>query len=1009
MRRLLQALAGAVAAICLSAAAPAGPAFEPVRHVAWHPEDGAPPNIQGLAQSPDGFLWLASATGLYRFDGLTFDRIPLEGGDGSQSLQIASVAAAPNGDVWVGYDWGGIAVYSRGRLRAVDPGRPNKASVYLTVTRDGAVWARASGGKGNRLIRFKDGRWTDIDEGWNLPLGVNSIAFLVARDGTLYLLNPDGVRRLKPGAGRFEFQPLSLGDGPTIAEDPQGRIWVADQDRLTRIEFGAGFVGPVTPLPHSDLYRRLAFDADGAAWVAGAEDGIRRLLPEQGGDRFRAAESLFGGDDGISSPVTLAMAQDSERNIWVGTLLGVDRFSIRRAVRDAGLSQSYAFDTHAGADGEAYLVSNNRLMRIGPDGPRELATIRSAETLCSDRKQVVVATPFDLFAYADGKLRRIATPERFPDRGSQTIRACAFDAAGRLLLSMAHHPLYRLEAGQWRPVVPLEPTTREGAYGIIPAPDGGMLLVYPQDKIVRLDGDRYETIWSTRQAAIGFIKTAAAGRRCMLFGAQNGMACLSGRTMKILDAAAYPQLTNVTGVVERPDGWTWLTALSGLMRVRTADLDAAFDAPGRPLRFQPFGAEEGLRGETMMMYPRDIIADRFGRLWVFTNKGLVSLDLSKVDGFAPPPRVVIKQLVANGQVFKTERAIVLPVGTRSFEVDYTATTLTDPKGATFRYRLEGVDEAWNEAGDRRQAFYTNLSPGTYRFRVSATSSAGVSSREEATLDVTIKPSFAQTRTFAVACVLLAVLLGTLAYRWRVRSLADRLNDRMQERLDERERIARELHDTLLQGVSGLLLQFQGLASRVSSDARLRNDMETALDRAEDLVVEGRNRVRNLRAAEEPRDLEETLAMAFTQPGLNRPIALRMERAGQPRQVTGSTASELAAIAAEAMGNAIRHGQAREMVVTMTFGARELQVAFQDDGTGIPEEILAAGGRPGHFGLVGMRERAERLQGTLRVSSPATGGARIAVTIPARCAYPSTAAGRRPFGRRPPPPADHPFG
>jgi signal transduction histidine kinase/ligand-binding sensor domain-containing protein len=979
----LAALLGLFA--CLFAPAPAnsvGSSFEQIRHFVWHPEEGAPTNIQGIAQSPDGFLWLASATGLYRFDGLTFERIPLEGGDDRQSLQVASVAAAPNGDVWIGYDWGGIAVYRGGHLRPANPGPPSTSSVYLIVTGDGALWARVPGRSGSRLTRHKDGQWTEIDESWNLPLGTNSIAMLVARDGSLYLVNPDGVRRLRPGARRFEFQPLATGYGPTIAEDPHGRIWLANADALFRVEFGRGRVGPVTSLPHSDLYRRLAFDAEGAAWIAGAEDGIRRLSPDATGEGFRMEEP-FDDAAGLSSRVTLAMARDNENNIWVGTLLGLDRFSARRAIRNAGLPLSYVFDTFTGPNGEAWLVSNDRLFRIGRDGPELIADIRSAETICGDRDGLVVATASQLFSYRDGRVREIGLPA-ISGESEPRIYTCGFDPDGRLLVSLGRHPLYRLEAGGWRPI---ETGAREIAYGILPAPGGGTLVIYPKERIVHLSGDRGVTLWSTRQGSIGFIKTAATGRGCTLLGGQNGLGCLSGGGMKILSATTYPQLVNVSGIIERPDGWTWLIALPGIMRVRTADLYAAFDAPGRELHFQSFGVEDRLRGETMMMHPRNAIADRFGRIWFFTSRGLVSLDPAQLGDVAQPPRVMIKALVSNGRAFDVAPSIALPVGTRSFQIDYTATALTDPTGTTFRYRLDGVDSGWVEAGGRRQAFYTNLAPGEYRFRVAAVNSAGTPSREEAVVEIRIAPRFIQTRAFVAICVVLAILLATLLYRWRVRSLAARFDERLQERLDERERIARELHDTLLQGVSGLLLQFQGLATRVPSGETLRADMESALDRAETLVVEGRDRVRNLRAGDAPRDLEEALALALTQPGIGQPIAVRIVRSGSPRDVAGTTAGELAAIAAEVLANAIRHGKAETLMVTLSFEARWLQVTFDDDGIGIPAEIARAGARAGHFGLVGMRERAERLQGTLHVDGIHPRGTRVRVSIPARCAYP----------------------
>ncbi|MEK7456326.1 MAG: histidine kinase [Pseudomonadota bacterium] len=1004
VRWLINLLVLTMAASCLSAttAIPSLPAaFEDVRHAAWRAEDGAPANVQGVVQSADGFLWIASATGLYRFDGLTFERIPLEGGNGKQSLQVASVAAAPNGDVWVGYDWGGMAVYHAGHLRPSNPGEPSKASVYLAVTRDGAVWARAPGRRGNRIVRFKGGVWEDIDERWNLPIGTGSIAMLVARDGSLYLLCPDGLRRLRQGARRFDFQPLSLGDGPTLAQDPAGRIWIADADRLARVEMGKGQVGPVTALPHSEMYRRLAFASDGAAWLAGAEDGVRRLSPDASGERFTGGQNLFGGSLGLSSGVTLSIAGDNEDNIWIGTLLGIDRFSMRRFARSVELPLSYAFDAYSAPNGETYLISNHALFRIGPRGPERLAHIRSAETLCGNKRHIIVATPYDLYSYKAGKVQKMPLPGPASGGAEGIIRACAFDEAGRLYLSIAHRPLYRLEKAGWRTIVPVTPATREGAYGLVPQADGAMLAIFPQDQILRIEEARHAQLWSARDGgAIGFIKTATKGRYCLLLGAQDGMGCLAGRTMRTLGAQAYPQLSNVTGIVETPQGWTWMIALQGIIRVRTEDLAAAFERPGRPLHFQRFGAEDALRGETMMMYPRDAVADRFGKIWFFTSKGLIKIDLSSVEARRPAPGVVIRSITANGRSYDASGPLVLPVGTRSIEIDYTATTLTDPKGTSFRYRLEGVDADWVEAGDRRQAFYTMLSPRQYRFHVVAVSSAGMPSKTMSTMDISIRPGFLQTRSFAIICVVMVILIGTVGYQWRLRSMARRLGERMQERLDERERIARELHDTLLQGVSGLLLQFQILASRVPRSEALRTDMEDALDRAEDLVVEGRNRVRSLRSNDAPRDLEEVIALALMQPGLSKALDVRMTRTGPVRPITGQAADELAAIVIEASGNALRHGHATTFVVRMAHDDRELHIVLEDDGCGIAQEVLAAGGRPGHFGLTGMRERAGRLGGTLLIGKGADRGTRIDIRIPGRRAYPARGSIFRFLRRKP---------
>ncbi|EJL33395.1 sensor histidine kinase [Novosphingobium sp. AP12] len=949
-------------------------------HVAWRAEDDAPGNIEGIAQTPDGFLWLASGTGLYRFDGLTFRRITLLSGAEDTSLQISSLAAAPNGDVWVGYASGGIARYRAGRLERINPAKPSTRSVYLTVTHEGTLWARARGKTGSGLVRFANGRWDDVDERWNVPGEMSTMAMLIGHDGTLYLLSPDGLRQLRPGTRRFDFQPLDPGQGATIAEDGKGRLWLANTDHLSRVEMGKGYVGPVTPLDHTNVYRRLAFARNGLLWMGGTEDGVHLFEPDRLGERYTPVRGAFAAVDGLSSSITLSIFKDREDNVWLGTVAGLDRFATTRSVLRSNLPGGYTSDGLRTASGNTYLISGDDIYRVERSGPRKLASIPDAYMVCGDHDGLVVGAMTGVYRLMGEALVPIGIPPAVEPGKPNWLIACAEDQSGRLLISQVSGRVHRREANAWRPLshAGLSPLLFVQGFR------GENYVVYKPDTIARINRHSITPIEIPERQHVGFFRTVAKGRDCVLFGAQNGLLCLNGDWMHALSATTYPELLNVSGILEAPDGWTWVASYAGILRARTDELMAAFMAPGSAIHFERFGSEQSLRADQSGFSSRSLVADRYGRLWAFTTKGLVSIDMARADAHAPPPIVVIQDVTSNGHAYQDPSEVTLPMGTRSLQIDYTATALTDPKGTRFRYRLEGVDTNWTDAGSRRQAIYTNLLPGHYVFRVTAVSSAGMASAHEATLQVFIQPAFYQTWWFYVVLTLAAALTIWLVYRWRMRAMAVRIADRLQGRMGERERIARELHDTLLQGFQGLILRFQSVANRLPKGEALRPEMDQALDLAEAVLVEGRNRVRDLRTA--PGNLSETLTEIAQEMAAAWPAAFALTVEGTPRALHAAVNDEIRCIGEEAIRNAFRHARARSIEAVLTYRARELRFHLRDDGAGLPADVLANGAREGHFGLVGMRERATRVGGSLTISSRANAGTEIVAAVPGAAAY-----------------------
>jgi signal transduction histidine kinase len=351
-----------------------------------------------------------------------------------------------------------------------------------------------------------------------------------------------------------------------------------------------------------------------------------------------------------------------------------------------------------------------------------------------------------------------------------------------------------------------------------------------------------------------------------------------------------------------------------------------------------------------------------------------------------PPGVAIRSVTAADRLYRDPLSPRLPQATSSVEIDYAVLSFADPRQVRVLYKLEGFDKDWIDPGARRQAFYTNLKPGRYRFQVIAASNEEVWNRTGAAVAFDIPPTFLQSRWFVALCVVVTMALLWLFYRLRLAQLEQRIHVGHEARLSERERIARELHDTLLQSVQGLVLRFQSIANKMPPDEPVRGLMESALKRADDVIVDGRNRVRDLRTAESPDDLAAILEERGKAAGFDPPVPVHVVTEGVARAVHPLVAAEIGRIAGEALFNVARHAKARAVELTLHFADHQLSLRISDDGVGLPGEIVAKGHKPGHFGLLGMRERTQRIGGVLSIENRPGGGVEIIVKVPARLAY-----------------------
>jgi len=375
-----------------------------------------------------------------------------------------------------------------------------------------------------------------------------------------------------------------------------------------------------------------------------------------------------------------------------------------------------------------------------------------------------------------------------------------------------------------------------------------------------------------------------------------------------------------------------------------------------------------------------------GRIWIATETGVLWMDPKRIERNELPPGVAIRSLTANNRLYRDPASVNLTAATSNIQIDYSVLSFADAKHARVRYKLEGFEQAWMDPHTRRQAFYTNLSPGKYRFRVIAANADGVWNPDGASVDFEIPPTFLQSRSFLAVCVVLSLALLWLVYRLRVAQVASRIRNRLEERSSERERIARELHDTLLQGVQGLILRFQSVATRMPPKEPPRALLEAALKRADEVIVDARKRVRDLRIDDKSRDLQVAVRELADDAGFDPPIPIRIVVEGKPRPIHALVSTEIGRITGEALFNIARHARATSVDVRITFGEQQLGLQIRDDGVGIEEEVLALGRKQDHFGLIGMRERAERIGGTLSINSRPGEGTDVLLTLPTRIAY-----------------------
>lgn len=952
----------------------------------WSLEEGSPGRINAITQTRDGFLWVGGVDGLFRFDGLTFERIGPAPTDPGR-IVVARLLAARDGTLWIGLARRkGMMVWRGGKLSPAGMPNPSREVNDIAEGPDGAIWVTRGGRATKSLSRFHKGRWTEFDAASGLPeKPVWNPLF--ASDGTLWLTTEDAVYRKEPGRDRFVATGITTLPRASLAEAPDGTIWITEKEQTRAIARKGALIanGPAFPTPFGI---RAMFDRHGDLWIATWSDGVFRFDDPA---TPRRSEAHLTRANGLLADPVRAVFEDREGNVWIGGEMGLNMVRrvpvapARGVPADPATNHMLASD----ASGMVYIANDKSVFTVAPSAdPRPAyASPLLIEAICPQRsgEGIWIVLRGRALRWQGG---RIAGSYPLPDRFA--ANSCGEDAAGRLWLPALQKGLFVLQDGAARSWPGVE--GKANIPGNVAIQADGRAAVHFRGQAPKPDA-AFVALTDSAVASDG-VEGLLPGKATLYTSGAAGLAAplLPGRPA--LPSSRYPWASSINGLVQTPAGETWTVGDLGVVRLMTADLTRALARPGAPVRYRLFDFHDGLTSFVQKSAGTQIVAGGDGRIWFATRDTVQMIDPARLAPDTRPPDQLIRAITFRQQTLPATPGVRLPAGVTAFAIEYTATNLAVPGRVRFRYRLVGADGGeWIDAGARRSASFTGLGPGDYRFELLAANADGVWSPEPAVFDFTIAHAFWQTWWFRAAAVL-GVLGGLyLAYTIRVRQLASRMRMRMLVRTAERERIARELHDTMIQGVQGLILRFQAVADRLGDDPEVQAIVQPALERAEEVLVEGRERVTELRTRRVG-DFPEELARLAGNPIFPQDRIAPLVIAGTPRAIAPGIIDDMLAVLGEALGNAAAHSRASRIEIGVRFGRWSFVAHVRDNGIGMAEGVIAGGAAPGHFGLVGMKERIEALGGRFVVESASGFGTVVELLIPARIAYARSPTGQR---------------
>jgi ligand-binding sensor domain-containing protein/anti-sigma regulatory factor (Ser/Thr protein kinase) len=963
-------------------------------HTAWAGRDGAPQAITALAQTPDGTLWIGTGNGLYSFDGLAFT--PFKPKPGSPDLPAPTIRflfVSKAGDLWIfGYHYapskihqGQVTIYDRvqgGTIWVLGHAQQNSR---------GDIWAVLNE---QQLIRLgDDGIWHPEP---NPKEGTGHISKLfIDTADTQWVIEDNLLYRKPPGHEKFSPTDVYV-DGPAkIAESPDSTLWVMGEgpnrtsgtSRAFNLQH-IDYLGRRLPLPKiTGTIGDVLAASDGSLWIAKRGEELQRLSKREIAlghsneppDSFKIGEGLSANQH--------SLLLDADGDVWVGGIRGLDRFAHATLVPAISDAPAGEWNTCADRRGRVWFSNSRGHLFFEKDG-------RVTETNWGNQVTNVFCFPDGQFYFMDssgiGTLRD-GHIERLPLLPGHTGYTDHYLFLGLVELPDSslvapvgganEHDLWRFRNGKWERFRP-EITIPEATAAFLDS-HGRLLLGHASSDISVVRNGILKTVPSGSPglgATVGFAETSYG---VFAYGT-NGIAIDRGTTFEVLHFAHPEYARLATGFVEARNRDIWINGSRGIVHIPSSEVIEAVTHPEHAVFALNLQEGDIVGPDLFRLSSSSAQIDNAGKLWFGTLNGVVSVDPEHLKP-RRPPLLTIRSITADGQPPNKDGAF--PPGVETLSVRYFGADFANARNVIYRYRLDGVDTAWQDVGQRSEAIYTHLRPGGYVFHVMASNSDGIWTDPVVSAPFTVLPHFYQTSWFAVLCFVAVTLFLWLVYVLRFRFVSRAIRMLAEERADERVRIARELHDTLLQGVQGLLLTFHVAAEKVPADHESKKSLEKALATADQIILEGRNRVSRLRSEQlTDSELKPSIERVAAELNGDSAIEFGVERQGGSETLSAPVAEEIFCIAREALTNAFRHSDASRIVVELNYERRQFKFACRDNGRGFDPSALQTSQKNGHWGLRGMAERAEKIGAKFSLTSSADQGTHVQVILPARRAY-----------------------
>jgi signal transduction histidine kinase/ligand-binding sensor domain-containing protein len=886
--------------------------------------------IYSLAESSEGALWIGTySSGLIRYRRNHFQAFTKQ--DGLSSNTVTSLVPRAGGGIWAGTRQGLNYADGRGIHRILLPGGPKSNEIIsLFGDDDNSLWVSTRDG----LFHFDGEHWTPYRAYEGLAPGKLVLSMVRDSDGVLRAAGEDALWRLD--GHRFYTDPLAIGlhHARVLHRDVYGRIWVGVwndrgvariQDRRAEwLPIGAGI---------ANIVNAMASDQEGNLWLASGQ-GLVQLR------RARYPKYALGGD--LAGSEVDSSTRDRNGDIWFSTQ---DHRLVR--IRDGHLNQfgPFAFEitkiSPATFGGILLCLSNGDIARFESGHIRKFI---AAEQIGEGPHVLLQGGPDELWiGTQSGLFQAIGARNAMqihPLAGliGNKITALAKDPDGSLWVG-TDHGLNHLHNGRVDAYTAKNGLSGDNVWSISNAPNGD--------------------IW----AATIFGTTRIRHGKLTAFTVKEGLL-----VPDCLDAQMDP------------GGSIWIHRIDGLDRISASDL-ADFDA-GRAHQVHPLHLGSGQGIEAVDSASPQFDSD--GNLWVVTTGGLLRIDPNHLAQNTLAPKVAIASVVVDARPVNLDvPTIQLAPGPRRIDINYSGLSFSSPEQVQFKYRLEGRETDWTFAsGTQRVATYTDLRPGDYLFRVMAANNDGLWSEQPAAVKFSVAPFFYQRPLFFALSVLALAVCLWLLFLLRLHVMRRRFEAVLQERTAERNRIARELHDTVLQGFSGLLLHLEAIANQMPEEPlQLKRRLRDLMTRTEHYLEDARLSIMELRASSsEGPSIGDRLRKMLTDQASRAGLLLEFKLAGVAPAVPGVISDALLRIGSEALSNIILHAEAKCAVVTLEFQKSALTLEIADDGKGFDVSSLRDLART-HFGITGMSERAREIGGELEIDSKAGSGTRIRVRIP----------------------------